>query len=260
MSSAVRSLYPHETLLLACVASSHSDSRRRIEEALSASDLDWPAALPSAILHCVVGMLAWQLRPFADDPRVPASITALLERIAKSLAARNQAMFTAAGRLTRALDQACIPSLMLKGVGLALAVYPDSRLRSFADIDILVPPTQWEEAGRVAESVGFLLDSDITPQDYHLPYVLRVTEDILSDTLVPEFDPAHRPEALGDAVHRIVVEIHRSIFNLPDGFARDVDMRPFWENAQTLSLPDGTPIRIPAREAQLVHLASHANR
>jgi hypothetical protein len=35
-------------------------------------------------------------------------------------------------------------------------------------------------------------------------------------------------------------------------------MAPFWEQAQTVPLPDGTLMRIPSPEAMLIHLAAHA--
>lgn len=255
-------LLPPEALLLACTDLRPDDAvQRRIDAALSAPGLDWPEVIRLAIRQGVAASLAWHLRAFAGDSRIPPSIRVILERIYAAHARRNGTMFHAAGRLTRALEQAGIPSLILKGVGLALTAYPDQALRIFSDIDLLVPVEDWEAAGSTAERAGFLLERKTTaPLDYHLPYVCMVSEDILSDCLAPEFEPAHGPDALGEVVHRIVVEIHRSAFTLPGGFTRAADLAPLWENPRSALLPDGTPILIPAPEAMIVHLATHAAR
>jgi len=260
LSSATRNLFPHELLLSTCVvACPDAETYGRMEATLSSPELDWPTTLKTAIRHGVAPLLAWRLHDFPADPRIPAAIRPVLERILKGQDARNAALFRATSLLTQALAQAGIPCLTLKGVGLALAAYPEPALRCFSDIDLLVPEADWERAGQVAREIGFLPgEEQATPQDYHLSYRMRVEEDLLSETLVPEFEPKHRPEALGEAAHQITVEIHRSVFIHPGGFGRDVEMDPFWKAARTVTLPDGNPIRIPAPEAMLVHLAAHA--
>ena len=253
-------LLPHEVLLLACtdpLAGVEGD--QRIRTVLSAPGLDWVEVVLTSVRHGVAALLHRRLVSLGREVSIPDEILPILKRIHEAQGARNSAMFAATARIGQALAGEGVPVLALKGVGLALSVYPDHALRDFADIDILVPASEWERAGRIAERVDFAAETagaDLS--DYHRSYVMLAQEDILSGCLAPEFDPRHRKDALRDAAHRIVVEIHRSVFNLPGGFSREVDLGPLWNSARVIELPDGTPVQIPGPEMMLVHLAAHA--
>lgn len=62
-----------------------------------------------------------------------------------------------AGRLLRALADAGIPTVVMRGLWLAGAVYPDPVLRPHGDVDIIVPPSEAPRVGPVLEGLGFAL-------------------------------------------------------------------------------------------------------
>jgi len=75
----------------------------------------------------------------------------------------NQFMFSQAAALVRELQSKEIPSVLLKGIALALAFYPDPALRPMADIDVLVRPGQIAAASAVCRRLGWQPVFD--PQD-----------------------------------------------------------------------------------------------
>jgi hypothetical protein len=258
MRSSRSELLPHEILLCACAAAwTDEETRRRLEAALSQPNLDWPAFVRQSVRHGLAPCVALHLRGFAGDPRLPAPIAACFERMYRGNARRNQVLFRETARLLRAFDAAGIRSLVLKGVGLALTVYPDPALRNFADMDILAEAAQCDAAGAVVASCGFVREVSSEAQ-HHTVYIGSCPEDILTETLAPEFDPALTPEILARHRHQVVLELHNGRFRDASGSVQETDIAPFWERPQTAVLPDGTLMRVPAPEATLTYLALHA--
>jgi hypothetical protein len=79
-------------------------------------------------------------------------------------AARAAALPAVAGNLRRmaelhrvlgVLQEAQVPALALKGPALAVQAYGDLSLRSYADVDVLVPPTAAEESVRALTEAGY---------------------------------------------------------------------------------------------------------
>jgi hypothetical protein len=64
----------------------------------------------------------------------------------------------ATAELFRALSNAHIRSILIKGPTTAALLYP-AEDRHYNDIDLLVEPTQFNDAGRIAESLGFHIRS-----------------------------------------------------------------------------------------------------
>lgn len=75
-------------------------------------------------------------------------------------AIRNDAIMAEVLRITRALDEAGIPSVPLKGAGLMVTLYPDVALRTFGDIDLLVPDARHRAAGTVLVALGYTQKED----------------------------------------------------------------------------------------------------
>jgi hypothetical protein len=59
------------------------------------------------------------------------------------------------GCILRALDQAGIPVILLKGTALAATLYPHLALRPMSDLDLLVPRQHLEAATGVVQSLGY---------------------------------------------------------------------------------------------------------
>ncbi|HZT43432.1 MAG TPA: nucleotidyltransferase family protein [Chthonomonadaceae bacterium] len=251
---------PAEQLLFACAAAQAGGTvREAVDRALSEPGLDWAAAARMSLQHGVAPLVAKSLSGFREDPRIPSDVAACFARILAANGFRNRILFRETARLAQALEAANIPYLVLKGVGLALTVYPDPALRSFADVDLLVRPEDLEAADQAARGCGFRReDAGTSPVFHHSEHVAFCEEDILTGTLAPEFDTRVSAETIARLGHRVPLEIHIGLFRLPSGALRRVDMAPFWERAQAVPLPDGTLMRVPSPEAMLVHLAAHA--
>jgi hypothetical protein len=54
-----------------------------------------------------------------------------------------------------ALDAAGVPFLLIKGPAVATALYDDGEYRPYCDVDLLVPPEQWDEALSGLERAGW---------------------------------------------------------------------------------------------------------
>jgi hypothetical protein len=78
-----------------------------------------------------------------------------LKQVRRESWARNQDLFAATARAVEALERAGIPTLLLKGAGLALTVYPSLGLRPMADVDVLVPERLAAPARRVLVEAGW---------------------------------------------------------------------------------------------------------
>jgi hypothetical protein len=141
---------------------------------------------------------------------------------------------------------------------LALTVYPNHALRNFSDVDILVDSAQHEEAIRIAEQIGFGLEGPEDPGP-HRTCVFECREDILTDTLAPEFDNSLTSELLAKHCHRAIFEIHRGVFRDAAGRCRTTNTRAFMESPGRAAFPDGTPFLTLSPEAQLAHVCAHAS-
>lgn len=253
-------LSPHKRLLLAAT-SLKCDLRQypEIKAILADPQMDWAAALPLSTRHGVSQQLAAFLAPFSNDTGIPAAVNACLSRMLRANARRNAVMLREAGRLMQGLQAAGVRSMLLKGGALALTVYPDVALRNFADIDILVDVENYERAGETAEQLGYTFSSNREdPLVHNCRYERSCEEDILTDTLPIEFDSSLRPEIIAPCCRQVTVEIHRGTFRDAMGYWRAEKMAPFWEQALTVSLPEGQPALIPPPEAMMVHLCAHA--
>jgi hypothetical protein len=252
-------LKPHEQLLLACATSHRSEpARQGLESALTSPGFDWPRAIRASIVHGLAQHLAFHAQDFNGDPRLPEGARSCLESVLRANGRRNTVLFELTGRLVTALEGAGITAIVLKGVALALSVYPDHALRNFSDVDILVDSAQHQEAIRVAEQIGFVLEGPEDPGP-HRTCIFECREDILTETLAPEFDRSLTPELLAKHCHRAIFEIHRGVFRDAAGRCRTTDTRALMEAPDRASLPDGTPFLTLSPEAQLVHVCAHAS-
>jgi hypothetical protein len=259
MSRKSRPLTSYETLLLSCATPFSDDRTHRAVAAAARADLDWPMTARLALRHGIAPCLAIHLRRLSAEYRPPEAVSACFERMYRANALRNRVLFREAARLQRAFTEAGIPCLLLKGVALALTAYPDSALRNFADIDLLVAPKDYAAAGKVAEACGFQCSfPEAIPYTVHQPYVLFCPEDILTETLPLEFDPDISRSLVAANRHLILIEIHRGLFHDANGMAYQAAAETLWEAMQAAHFPDGTPFYCPSPAVMLFHLAAHA--
>jgi hypothetical protein len=244
-------LKPHERLLVACL--------RNDQEVGSflAESLDWPAAVRTAVRHGVAPSVARKLAAFFRDGRVPREIAQTFESLYDGNRDRNHIYFEAAGALIDVLESAGIQCLLLKGVALASSVYDDPSLRTFADIDVLVDPSNYQAAIAAAEAAGYTT-AYVEPEGLHHELIRIHPEDLVSRTVAPQYDPTIPPARIARHKHNIRLEIHRGLFRDDTGWRRDVDLIPVFDGAVSGRFPDGRSFGMPRPEHMLIHLSAHA--
>ena len=135
-----------------------------------------------------------------------------------------------------AFDRAGVPWLTFKGPVLAEGIYRRSDLRSYADLDLLVPPDRLRDAIGVLEGIG----GELLDRNWHL-------------ALTRMHGELHVRLPTGTTA-----DLHWHVVNestLREAFPADTD--DMVSRARTVEI-DGRPIRTFTVEDTLVHLALHA--
>jgi len=90
---------------------------------------EWREFLDLLKPHGVFPLLAYRLRAWPADCRPPAEVKAWLNRVFLNSATRSMRAGRQIQEVVDALEEAGIPSVLLKGPALARTVYPDPALR-----------------------------------------------------------------------------------------------------------------------------------
>lgn len=141
-----------DELLAACIA-----LRPAGDAAALLGQLDpagWDALADSAFRHNLAPLLHATL---SDLPglAVPAGVAGRLQAEYRGSGDANARMYQDLAGVSRELDAAGIPLVVLKGAYLARAVYGDPALRPMGDMDLLVPRADLERAGRILLELGY---------------------------------------------------------------------------------------------------------
>ena len=153
------------------------------------------------------------------------------------LAARTLALDLAAGEVIRSLDNAGIEAILAKGPAMTHHLYQDAPgRRNYGDIDLLVAPRHFDQAGQVLASLGF---------HDHLAGIRA------SEAARLQGRPWHR-----DGAAYVVVDLHR-------GFHYVADRQAWWElmcrHCEVLVV-EGQPVMIPDRTGCALIAALHASK
>jgi len=130
---------------VACVRPGTGAERVEAVAARLSEATDWDRLLQLAAHHRVRGPLYRGLMSFSPD-RVPADVQDGLESTARAAALQNKFLIGEMGRVQSLLADAGVQSLAFKGPVLAYRVYQDGRYRHTRDIDLMVPPADFEHA------------------------------------------------------------------------------------------------------------------
>jgi hypothetical protein len=107
---------------------------------------DWKCIIEGARRHRVAPLLLAGVQT-CQSPHLPADAVTELRQEAFAAARRSLAQTAEIGRLSRIFGQAGIRVLALKGVVLSEQLYGDPAQRNPRDIDLLVDPQEFAEAG-----------------------------------------------------------------------------------------------------------------
>ena len=145
---------PEFDLLIACCRWPPSPlGDARVTAAAEAASLDWDSALAAAARHRVEGFVHTALRRTGVEP--PARVAECLAQQASGIVHKNLSFAAAALKLSERLSEAGIEHLFVKGVTLNLLAYGTLALKRSCDIDVLVPPEDYEAAFDLLEDTGY---------------------------------------------------------------------------------------------------------
>ncbi|MCG3130259.1 MAG: hypothetical protein FLDDKLPJ_01013 [Phycisphaerae bacterium] len=171
-------------------------------------------ALCEACELSVGGPLDEALR--ARSVRLPASARIILNEHRRHLGASNRRRSACLRPILRALHEADVPTLLLKGAALNATVYADDDLRGMSDVDLLIRQEDSGRADRILNSLGCRRESEplhegLFPRFYYeRPYLTSDRPALRLDLHVRPFRPVHYrrtvpPEAMWLAPRRIIV-------------------------------------------------------
>jgi len=121
-------------------------------------DLDWGAMAGLAQRHKVAPLLFWRLsqgrKRWGLETRVPVDVWDRLQEDFYAAAGRALLAEWQLAEVLRAMAAAGVPAIVIKGAAIA-AFYPDPALRSYSDLDILVPEAQLDVAETALNELGY---------------------------------------------------------------------------------------------------------
>jgi hypothetical protein len=219
-----------QQLLLACLPDSPDIERLTI---LLKQNPDWDELHSQGLRHGVLPQIYQTLKD-CPSSLVPTPVLKNLQNWFATHTLRNLQMQNELQRQVSLLTGEGISVIPFKGPTLAEEAYGDIALRSFADLDLLVPPDQARDAARILLAQGYQTDFDLSQERWT---GLQRVENHL---------PLYHPE------QNWSVEIHWSLFH--PMYALPFDLSAYWP-----SLECGKVGRL-EREETLVMLCAHGTK
>lgn len=138
---------PELALLAACDLAGDADLAAR-----DLAGIDWPRFVALAHAHEMAAIASARI-----GARMPADVAENLASALQSSAVLEMAQTATAASLTRHLEAAGVPVLVLKGVALGHQLYgANPHWRTATDIDLLIAPEHLDTADKVLRGRGFL--------------------------------------------------------------------------------------------------------
>ena len=202
---------------------------------------DWERFLTFARKHGVAPVLYLSLKNLPDSSCLEHLNE--LRSIYRTEAQNGLLLFNGLGKVLKALDEAKIPVIVLKGACLAEAVYGNIALRSMSDVDLLVKKDDLEKTVQVLKCCG-----------YAGSYDFQVEKEIAVSV------NHHLPPLVGP--DKLQLEIHWTLFDYTYFEARDQDEEQVvetWQRAQPAAI-ESAPCLMLAPEDLFLHLCIHLSR
>ncbi len=186
---------------------------------------EWPALIQLAQRAGVQSLLATRALRHPDS--LPEAIRQNFESLRRREARQHGYFLTEAERVTHALTDRSIPSVLLKGVGISHTVYDDPNERGFRDLDLLVDAHRIDDATACLEALGYPL--------------------LTGGALLGVYRRHHFHLIFGGS-HRPRLELHWALTR--PGEYCSFDAGRVLERSEPMS---GSRLRIPCTEDQLLH-------
>lgn len=198
---------------------------------------DWDQVQRLAEFHGTTPLLGQGLSRLPEGI-VPSSVQQALRDRCRDIAAKNLLM---SGRLTQAcatLERAGIRVLALKGPTLAILGYGDLSLRQFNDIDVLVPPADFDRGLEGLRGLGYEFALRVTPAQ-QVRYARSMGQVVLRDA------------------QGTLIELHTRLTDRAYRFPLEFDT--LWSRRQPVLLHDHT-VSTPGDEDLLLYAAVHGTK
>jgi hypothetical protein len=206
------------------------------------SATDWDDILQLANRHSVAPLLYQRLRELEPDARIPTSVLLALAKLYLQNAARNSTLYQELGQVLAALQNADIPTIVLKGAHLAESVHDNVALRPMGDVDILVKKTGVVRAGETLLALG---------------YTSRQRWRDMVDAASHHLQPFTKPNAAPVEIHWLIVTQIGPNARVVHPF--HIDVNGLWERAQPATIA-GVQTHVLSPQDLLLHLCIHASR
>lgn len=205
---------------------------------------DWTALVQGADQHGLAPMLWWQIKQQGRDPAADPALAPLIGTAHHT--AMSAVLFDRALRqIERALREAGIATLWIKGAALASTVYPAPELRPMGDLDVLVPYEQREHALEIVQRSGYGFYST----DAH---IFGGGREALAGSA------SYHYHLRGGPGSTTLLEVHYRLLSNDDTLLTLDQLNWFWSQRQTLTLPDGFRFATLTPEAHFLYLCAHA--
>ncbi len=195
----------------------------------------WRAFLGLAAAQRVRPLLWHRLRQKGLERAIPLQAAEELRAASRWNTLHNLRLYGELCRLLAALKPQGIPSILLKGICLSLAVYSDMGLREMNDIDLLVRPADLSRLAGVLEDQGY------RPLQRVDPGIVRKTAHHLPRLVKPGLSS---------------IEIHWNLSGPGESYS--IDPGILWERAAPVHIA-GCDALILSAEDLLLHLCLHAS-
>lgn len=161
----MQATYENETqLLLYCTRPAITETESCHIGKLIQNELDWEYLLRAASQHALLPLFCSRIKQYFPD-FLPKDVAKQLKQLFFSYSPRT---LLQTGSLLQILDlfqKHDVSSLPFKGPVLAQALYGDMALRSFADLDILIPSGDLQKTYDLLLSVDYSPELQLTPQE-----------------------------------------------------------------------------------------------
>lgn len=150
-------------LLIRCLREEETSVKK--ERLRSIAGHQWEAVCQASLDFGLAPLLYSTLRPLTKGIGLPAGVESRLREVYLSSAARNVRLYSELSRVLKALRDAEIPVIPLKGSYLAEVVYGDTALRPMNDIDLMVRQEDFRKTIELLMSREYRAEGNVRPED-----------------------------------------------------------------------------------------------
>lgn len=150
-----------------CLCSQLSPSKDDVKSLhqLVSFDLDWPYIVDTASYHKVTPLVYNSIGK-VSAPDIPDWFRQSLKKSCLFTIARNLAHYSTLVFVLELFDKNNVQSIVFKGLALAADIYGQIGMRTFGDLDMLVPRQDLRKAILLLQREGFKTDIDLNLEQY----------------------------------------------------------------------------------------------